>query len=272
MSEIKDTFEIASEVIKVASKDPDARAAGHQLGKSALTLTRAINTALLPIAALNYGIEKARIYFEQHFASDLSGKANGIPPEQLVEPKASVAGPALQGLAFSHDEVDLKELYLNLLAASMDGRISNQVHPAFVPVIQQLTSFEARLLRIYLGKSVIYPIVELRLTDRSAGHWDVLLRHLLNLTHSSTGEAIEVPGITEIVDNWIRLGLVQVDYEKFVTGTSKDPYSWVTSRPEYIRLKSTVETSTHEVKFQQGVMSRTAFGARFAVAAGIRSS
>lgn len=271
MPDIKDTVGIASEVIKIASKDANARAAGHELGKSALTVTRAINTALLPIAALNYGIEKARNYFERHFASDLSAKANTIPPEQVVEPKASIAGPALQGLAFSHDEFDLKELYLNLLAASMDGRISNQVHPAFVPVIQQLTSYEARLLRIYLGKPTIFATVELRLTEKSAGHWDVLYRHLLNLTDSSTGEPVEVPGITEFVDNWIRLGLVYVDYEKFVTGTGKDPYSWVISRPEFIRLKSTSETSTHEVKFQQGVMSRTAFGARFAVAAGIRS-
>lgn len=270
MPKFKDTVEIASEVIKVASKDANARAAGHELGKSALTVTKAINTALLPIAALNYGIEKARIYFERHFPSDLSAKANAIPPEQVVEPKASIAGPALQGLAFSHDEVDLKELYLNLLATSMDGRVSNQVHPAFVPVIQQLTSFEAGLLRIYLGKSALFPIAELHLTDKSAGHWDVLYRHLLNLTNSSTGEPTEVPGITEIIDNWIRLGLVQVDYDKFVTGTGKDSYGWVTSRPEFIRLKSTSESSTHEVKVQQGVMAGTAFGARFAAAVGIR--
>src|SRR5574340_702468 len=112
MPELKDTVGIASEVIKV---------------------TKAINTALLPIAALNFGIERARIYFEKHFASDLSAKANSIPPQQVVEPKASVAGPALQGLAYSHDEADLKELYLNRLAASMDGRVSDKVHPAFVP-------------------------------------------------------------------------------------------------------------------------------------------
>src|SRR5574340_607055 len=236
MPELKDTVGIASEVIKV---------------------TKAINTALLPIAALNFGIERARIYFEKHFASDLSAKANSIPPQQVVEPKASVAGPALQGLAYSHDEADLKELYLNLLAASMDGRVSDKVHPAFVPVIQQLTSFEATLLRIYLGKSANFEIAELRLTEKSAGYWDVLYRHLLNLTELSTGKPVEVPEIAEIVDNWIRLGLVQVDYDKVVTGTGKEYYSWVTSRPEFIRLKSTSETSTHELKFQQGIMSRT---------------
>jgi len=58
-------------------------------------------------------------------------KAAGIPPEHVVEPKASIAGPALQALAFSHEEPDLREMYLNLLRASMDARTAKVAHPAF---------------------------------------------------------------------------------------------------------------------------------------------
>jgi hypothetical protein len=58
-------------------------------------LPKAINNALLPLAAINFAFDKARAYFAEKFRQDLSEKAAAIPPEQIVEPRASIAGPAL---------------------------------------------------------------------------------------------------------------------------------------------------------------------------------
>ena len=120
----RDNIALIGEVMKAAGDNPHVKEAGWELGKTALTLTKAINSVLLPVAAVNFAFDKARIYFTERFPADMAQKAASIPPEAVVEPKASVAGPALQGLAFCHEEEDLKEMYLNLLASAMDDRVA----------------------------------------------------------------------------------------------------------------------------------------------------
>ena len=262
---LKITKEIVGKVIEVAGDNPDVKAAGSELAQAARTIATTINNALLPLAAVNFAFEKARKYFAEKFATDLSAKADAIPPDQVVEPKASVAGPALQGLAFSHEESNLKEMYLSLLASAMDGRVSSSVHPAFVDIVRQLTSEEAKFLRGVLGSSSSSAIVALNLS--AVEGFTTLYRHLLNLQDTASQTPVENPRLSAYVDNWIRLGLVDVDYTKYVT--LEESYDWVEQRPEFVRLKAEREKGTHQVKVQQGIISRTSLGQQFAEAVGI---
>jgi hypothetical protein len=106
------------EIIKAAGDSQEAKQAGSNIGKAAVTITAAINNCLLPIAAVNYVFEKARFYFNNFFQTDIKAATADIPEEDLIEPKPSIAAPALQALAFAHEEPDLKDLYLKLLAVS----------------------------------------------------------------------------------------------------------------------------------------------------------
>src|SRR5688500_12654411 len=126
---------LLGQVMKAAGDNPDVKSAGAELGKTALTVTKAINAVLLPVAALNFAVDRAKRYFSESFEKDFAPKAQRIPPERFVEPKLAIAGPALQGLAFQHEEPPLKEMYLNLLASAMDSRSASGAHPAFVEVI-----------------------------------------------------------------------------------------------------------------------------------------
>ena len=136
---------VAGEVLRVAKNNPDARAAGQNLARSFKTVTETINVALLPLAMINYGMKRARHYFENKFPEEMGELLATIPDGELVEPKASVAGPALQGLAYSHDEDELKALYLGLLATAMDGRVQDEAHPAYAEIIRQLSANELNL-------------------------------------------------------------------------------------------------------------------------------
>jgi abortive infection alpha-like protein len=49
-------------------------------------------------------------------------------------------------MLFASEEPDLREMYVKLLATSMDGATSDDAHPSFVTLIQQLTPDEARIL------------------------------------------------------------------------------------------------------------------------------
>ena len=135
------------ELIKIAGNSEEANQAGKEIGKAAVTISKAINNCLLPLAAINYAFDKARLYFDSDFKEELGEKLSDIPQENVTEPAASIAGPAIQSLAFAHEEKELKELYLNLLASAMNSEKNNSVHPSFVEIIRQMSPFEALILK-----------------------------------------------------------------------------------------------------------------------------
>ncbi|SOD41963.1 DUF4393 domain-containing protein [Nitrosovibrio sp. Nv4] len=259
---------LIGEVIKAAGDNPQVREAGLELGKTAVTITRTINNVLLPLAAFNFAVEKARIYFAEQFPDDMARKAKNIPQEAVIEPKSSVAGPALQGLAFCHEEQNLKEMYLNLLASAMDGRVARLAHPAFVEIIKQIDAEEAKLLQSVLATDHPFPIAEVFFTADKGKFKPTtitLYRHLLNLQNDNSDDPAEDAFLPAMVDNWIRLGLVNVDYGLSLVDHD---YDWVESRPEFILQRSKI-TAEGIVTFHKGVMKKTAWGLQFSQAAGL---
>lgn len=265
METAKDGITIVSDILKAAGDNPEVKEAGSNLGKTAVTVTTAINNVLLPVAAVNYGFKKARKYFEERFQKDISEKMVGIYEEDLVEPKASIAGPALQGLAFTHEEPSLKEMYLSLLATAMNAPVADDAHPAFVEIIKQLNSDEAKLLphMIILRAQ---PIVEVRTIIKKDRSWNVLHNHLMNMVNEDTNVPEEVPELEAMIDNYVRLGLLEVVYGKKVTGD--DMYSWVEQRPEHLRCQELHNDAKHKVSFIPGYIKATALGRKFGQAVG----
>jgi hypothetical protein len=269
ISVAKGTLEVADVLMKTAGDSPEVKEAGKNLGQAAVTLTKTINNALLPLAALNYGIEKARTYFAARFQSEMAEKAASIPPEEIVEPKSSIAGPALQGLAFTHEEPDLKAMYLSLLATAMDKRVRRDAHPAFVELIKQIDAIEVALLRPILTTPALLAIVEIQLVEADAGPntFSLLRTHYMRLSDPTTGDDVELDEFPAMVDNWIRLGLVEVTYSRWLT--QDPPYAWVEKRKRYQQLKEFHSSLGNSIKFQRGIISRTSFGAQFARAVGM---
>lgn len=255
---------VVGELMSAAKESPDMKVAGANVAASLATVTGTIKTVLLPLAALNYGVEKAQTYFKEKFLQDLAEKAAKIPDERVVEPKASIAGPALQGLAFSHEEINLKEMYLELLASAMDSKTTNNAHPAFVEIIRQLTSEEASLLEFYLPQDGLFPIGAVRFID-PAGGYQPIYRHLIDISRPS-GEIYVNPRLPSIIDNWIRLGLVEVDYSRSVKHDTA--YTDLRKRPEFIALEKEWKVDGGSVMLKEGTMARTDFGIAFGHAVG----
>ncbi|WP_185879088.1 DUF4393 domain-containing protein [Variovorax sp. MHTC-1] len=255
---------VVADLVKVAGDDPQVKEAARNLGQTAVTVTAAINNFLLPIAVVNYSFTKARTYFETRFSKDIEKRIAVIPPEDVIEPKASIAGPALQGLAFSHEEPALRDMYLSLIAAAMDKRVASRAHPAFVEIIKQLTAIEARQLVQFVSQQQMHPIVEYRYTVADGGH-RIARTHVMDARNEQTGERAEMPELPVFVDNWTRLGLIMVAYD--LRMTDELAYEFATQRPEYLELtKSVPEGCTLTVA--KGVIQPTQFGLEFGRAVG----
>lgn len=264
---------LVGELIKAAGESPEGRQAASEIGKTAITVTKAINNVLLPIAAVNYGIERAKNYFTEKFPSDLQDKTKNIPPDKIIEPKPLIAGPVISGLVFSHEEPCLKDMYLNLLASAMDGRNPAAAHPGYIEIIKQLDSIEAQLLRNVIESPIGLPIVELHRRAKDKSGYRVVYRHLVNNLKEVDGVVTQEPEEFErfpaIIDNWERLGLVTVDYSILLSEPNQ--YDWVEGRPEYRAVKEGLASSPDvTIHIQKGILVRTAWGKEFAKAVGLR--
>lgn len=137
----------------------------------------------------------------------LEEKLKHIPEDKIVEPEPYVAVPAIQQLSYSLDSEELRELYANLLASSMNVDKKDAVHPAFVDIIRQLTPSEAKLLSciyecpynsVLLRESKLYTINNIK-----EGSYDVGLE--VNDVHINS---IDRHTLSICLDNLMRLGLL----------------------------------------------------------------
>lgn len=256
----KGTVGIIKDVMSIAGESPELQEAGTNLAKSAKTMTALLNNCLLPIAAVNFAFEKGRVYFDEKFPKDIAEATKDIPEDELIEPAASIAAPVLQGLGFSHEETNLKKLYLKLLASAMDGRFPHLAHPSFAEIIKQLASNEAVLLTEILSAQQVYlPVANLDQTFAKTKGAITRYHHLFDLRNPTDHSAAELPDFPSMLENWQRLGLVKIDYGSHIPDDSK--YSWIETRPEYQSLLH--ELGPDQLKIKKGVISKTPFGLKF---------
>lgn len=259
------TAQVAKDLMELAKNDENTVTASKNFGESAVIISKTVKNCLLPLAAVNYGIDKAKAYFEKAFKKDLEEKTQSIPAENIVEPKASIAGPALQGLAFCHEEINLKEMYLNLISSSMNSDTAEDTHPAFVEIIKQLTNLEAHLLKLYLTNNAPKCIGRVVYQKQGTLSYIAGYTHILPIT--SNNKPFYNKNIPSYIENWIRLGLIEVKYDLHLDG-QEQVYDTLKERDEY--LKDDLGYGTDYPKnLGKGLIKRTPFGAQFAAVVGI---
>lgn len=175
-----------------------------QIGKSLETITKTVNIALAPKKALVWGYEK----IEEFITERVSEKLKNVPEENIITPPPSIAGPAVEALRFSGDDINLRELYANLLAAAMDDRTSDLVHPGYVEIIKNLSSDEALLLQTFKN-SIYYPLIDV--TAKLAGSNSI--KQASNFSHFYKITNLKRPDlIPTYLNNIIRLGLAEIPF------------------------------------------------------------
>lgn len=258
-----DDDSITKELAAAAKSTPGFQAAAELRGRRLAAKQQAVLNLFRPLYRL---LGVSRDYFDGKFPEDFAEKVADIPEESLTAPRASVAMPAMQGLGWSLDEPNLKEMYLNLLATAADARRSKDAHPSFAEIIKQLSPEEARLLSALFpelspgGTPIVRALTYVDKGDKSKGFVSGQ-KHIMALVDTETRKTAEEPMVAVWIDNWVRLGLVEVDYNTFRVG--EEAYNWAEERPEIIRLRASVDRETSEVEVGKGLISITSFGARF---------
>jgi Abortive infection alpha len=243
-------------LLRRAEGTAEMAAAARTMAARTAVLERIKLKILEPIGRL-FGVGSD--YFADTFPEEMAAKLASVPAENIVTPSSSVAGPTILALSYTYDEPSLKEMYLNLLAAASDDRRASRAHPAFAEIIKQLAPEEARELSAMFTFPRDLPVA--RAKDALAdppGAYRILQAHLLPVA-GAEGKPREEPQLPTWLDNWARLGLVNITYTEYSSGPNS--YDWVKTRPEYIRLAE--KPGITRLDFDKGIIRLTDFGRQF---------
>lgn len=223
--------EIAKVVCEIVDKVPvyqDAiQPAARELGQGLRIVAKAVNAALTPVEGFIWGVEKIRDFVRERVTS----KLENVPPEEIQQPKAHIAVPAIEALRYTGEEGNLSELYANLLATSMDRATAYRAHPGFVDMIKNMCPDEARIMR-FLSTNQYYPIINIKSVAVSDNSFLVRHRHLSLIGLDAKCE--HVPLASNYLDNLERLGLLQV--ETMVKMSHEGAYARIEEHPEVKKI------------------------------------
>lgn len=246
-------------MLEIAPKlyDDTFSPAAKELGKTIAIVPGTIN-------ALLSGVRQWIAHKEYNVAKTdkiLAEKLKDVDPDRIIEPEPYVAVPALQAISYSMDNDELRELYANLLAKSMNIDTKNDVHPAFVEVIKQLSPYDAELLKKLFSDGVWQiPKISLRLeVSQSDSNGIDVIKSLLdaNLMNFNDFKAVNLS-----LDNLERLKIIEVrDY--YLNGSNLYENIYAHLSDELVNNLTTLRSDLTYLRKIKGSIILTEFGNKF---------
>jgi hypothetical protein len=226
---------------------PAAREVG---GTLAATVRLALSPANLVIRTLQEVLDFAEASIKARF------ERWKTDPGTVVPPPPEIAAPVLQALRFANQDQALREMYLTLLARSMDARQVSGTHPAFADILRTLSPDEARLLPILAAHDRAIPLIEVRIPVPPG--WHTVLKHV-----SPLGGLLSPPGIVrrQAIDNLVRTGVLAV-HDMFHM-SNEDTYRRLEGTPEVKEAVAAIAAQGRSHTFHRYMAEITDFGATF---------
>lgn len=134
----------------------------EEVDKTSALVMRAIHAALSPL-------EKWVLQKEYNLAETkklLEEKLKDTPTENIITPPSYVAVPAMQSIAYCMDNIQLRDMYAELLAHAMNSKTVNNVHPTFVEIIKQMSPFDALVFK-ELTNTLVQPCLSIKYMNKS---------------------------------------------------------------------------------------------------------
>jgi hypothetical protein len=232
-SNVEATINATTGLVKAIPIYQDAlQPAAKEVGKALGTVAKTVNVALAPVSALIWGYDHIKDFVDNKVAE----KLQNTPKENIITPPPHVAGPALESLKYTGSIEELRELYSNLLASSMDAATTKEAHPCFVEIIKQLSADEAKLLTAFLTVEQ-EPIITIKnmLEDNSGGRDQ--FRHFTVLGERTGIKDHSV--IPNYLDNLCRLGIIEIPSDYTLIG--ENVYKHLEEHPFVIAHKSYID-------------------------------
>jgi hypothetical protein len=248
---------VAVEVAKDRSKDvyeDGLKPATKEAGEALQAVVGLFNNVVL------YPVKKANITFKyklEQFENDLKMKLSKTPEEKIIESPLTISGPTFEALKYTYDTKELREMYLNLLAASMNVDTVAFTHPAYVDIIKVLTPLDAVVFK-KVNQLEQAPCARMKIY-----HDDKC--YLLALPQTFAPDLIGEYDpflVSSSIDNLCRLGILLIQ-DASIVGYNYEEFkenSFVKQRLEFYKMLN----SSSAIEMDKKLLSITDFGRNFA--------
>lgn len=256
MNENEILAEMGKETIKQGYKDIGENVV-NPTAKLLGTVPETINALLLP---LNQWIAERKYKLEET-KKLLAIKLEKVGNENLVPPDAHIAVPALQYISYCMDNEELRDMYANLLASSMNKVVKNDVHPSYVEIIKQLCPDEAKILKKIVEQNN-WPLVHLHYNLPNNQGYVCAITNFSNISYLAN---CEYPGqIPRYMSNLERLGLITTHSSGVIVDeTQYMPLEKHTDIQKYLQPQEYKSRGFVNFKFARGYFNITPFGRVF---------
>lgn len=248
--------EVSKQIAKEAYSDA-AKPIMKPTGQIAGLVPRAIKAALLPVEKWILGRE----YNLEETKKLLELKLQKTNPELIESPEPYIAVPALQYISYCMDSEELRDMYANLLANSMNKVVKDEVHPGFTEIIKQLSPDEAKILKILsIEKSI--PIIKVRYENEKQEGYDILRKFS---TIADEANCEKTADVEKYIDNLERLGIINTTTDNYLT--DETIYNKIEEHSSIAKLKdiprNMINRGFDKFKVKKGICKLTMFGQAF---------
>lgn len=190
----------------------------------------------------------------QDYIKKVEEKTQEIPEKFLTDPQMHVVGPAIEASKYYIDSEELRQMFANLIAASVDSRKIEQTHPSFVEIIKQLSPLDAGVLANFKNTNQI-PLVQMRLVKENLAYAAVQ-NHIMNFNNKQIYKSHATS-----LSNLERLGLLSISYSSH--SSDERDYDYAKNHPafqaaaEYLIDIQKSDPEFIKVDFQRGLCTKT---------------
>lgn len=198
----------------------------------------------------------------QDYVKKVEEKTKKIPEENLVEPQLHIIGPAIEASKYYIESEDLRDMFANLIASSINQEFQTEVHPAFVEIIKQLSPYDALIVKKFKeNDSLGLPIVQIKI-EKSTNSYSIIHEYIIDLEDQENYK-LQASSLS----NLQRLGLLNIDFLSNYTDSSK--YSFANTHLAFQRAKQLLpkykeyDPTCERVDYETGIVSLTPFARNF---------
>lgn len=180
--------------------------------------------------------EKRRLKYAKDleaFKQSLCNKVSSIPEQNRVDANTQLVMPALENVKYCIEEEDLREMFANLISASLDNRHQDNVHPSFAEILKTLTPLDAKNLLLIQEKYQL-PICDIiHAPEDNPAIYSVLLQNLFLANPECTVYEQQSLSISSL----LKQGLIEIPTYQSISAS--DAYSIYENCNELLQVRNT---------------------------------
>lgn len=226
------------------------------LNPAAETLGKALDGAATivcsPLLMLNI-VSKALLH---KFSTEINQKINGIPQSNRDTSKLGLVIKAMEEARYQLTEDDIREMYVNLIASTVDNRKNSLVNPRLATVVAQFGINEAHIMEsLAHNTSKLLLTSQLWVIDGSSDYW--ITPRFLSIDNELTSE------YASSIDTLKSLGVIDDFPDRVLTETKyKEEYN---NMEKYIKgIYQSFRRQEKTTRFKNGYIKLSNFGSELA--------